>query len=167
MRDSAAAAKVLLEFSASLTALCNPPQADEISSEGKCVGVQTALHLAAHHDSVEVLMLLLEAKANVAACVKGVPGALTPLHECAVTDAARSARLLAPWAAEAARRGEAELERALGGEMEVDQGAGWLRKACRKFSGVASWTHCKRRWGTTAALPCIWQRRMTQPASQL
>eukprot|EP00439_Symbiodinium_sp_Y106_P014685 s3939_g2.t1 len=51
-------------------------------------GLRTALHLAAYHDSVEVLQLLLDAKANIACAV-------TPLHECAAADAARAARILA------------------------------------------------------------------------
>lgn len=105
IRDSAGVAKVLLEYSASLEALCDPPQADSTAdldlqadasmSGDRPSGLRTALHLAAYHDSVEVLQLLLEAKANVACCVKGVPGAVTPLHECAAADAARAAEILA------------------------------------------------------------------------
>lgn len=105
IRDSAGVAKVLLEYSASLDALCDPPEADSTAdpelqadnsmSGDRPSGLRTALHLAAYHDSVEVLQLLLDAKANIACCAKGVPGAVTPLHECAAADAARAARILA------------------------------------------------------------------------
>ena len=37
----------------------------------KSKGVRTPLHLAAYHDSAEVLQLLLDTRANVASCVKG------------------------------------------------------------------------------------------------
>ncbi|CAE7300543.1 unnamed protein product [Symbiodinium natans] len=84
-------------------------QADaSMTGIGKTSGLRTALHLAAYHDSIEVLKLLLDAKANVAACVKGVPGALTPLHECATSDAARAAGILAR---RAATIREAEMEK--------------------------------------------------------
>ncbi|CAK9060528.1 unnamed protein product [Durusdinium trenchii] len=126
MRDSAQAAKVLLEHSASLTALCDPPDLEEeegTAKGGRRAGVRTALHLAAYHDSVEVLQLLLDAKADVASCVKGVTGALTPLHECATSDAQRCAQLLAVRASEAAMKATEELEKALVDGMEVDQEA--------------------------------------------
>lgn len=134
IRDSANVAKVLLEFSASLTALCDPPEmvedaevdeslAPSTAGRQSSKGVRTALHLAAYHDSAEVLQLLLDARANVASCVKGIPGALTPLHECASCDAVRCAELLAPRAREAAEAASVQLEEALQGAMEVDQDA--------------------------------------------
>mmetsp|Transcript_23021 Transcript_23021/g.64743 ORF Transcript_23021/g.64743 Transcript_23021/m.64743 type:complete len:653 (-) Transcript_23021:108-2066(-) len=103
VHNSAAAAAALLEASASLDALCDPLEEDddevaECGQEGgrqKRLGLRTALHLAAANDSAEVVQLLLDRRADVAACVKGVHGALTPLHECAAGDAARAARILA------------------------------------------------------------------------
>jgi len=112
VRDSAGVAKVLIEYSASLHALCDPPEAEDdidleadasmasMASASQRSGLRTALHLAAYHDSEEVVQLLVDARANVASCVKRGHGALTPLHECATTDAARAARILAPLAAE-------------------------------------------------------------------
>lgn len=111
VHNSAAAAAALLEASASLDALCDPLEEDddevaECGQEGgrqKRLGLRTALHLAAANDSAEVVQLLLDRRADVAACVKGVHGALTPLHECAAGDAARAARILAIAAFGAAR----------------------------------------------------------------
>ena len=56
------------------------------------------------------------------------PGALTPLHECATSDALRCAELLAPLARDAATVASRQLEEALNGAMEVDHqvgGEGW------------------------------------------
>mmetsp|Transcript_65556 Transcript_65556/g.213483 ORF Transcript_65556/g.213483 Transcript_65556/m.213483 type:complete len:653 (+) Transcript_65556:51-2009(+) len=111
VHNSAAAAAALLEASASLDALCDPLEEDddevaECGQEGgrqKRLGLRTALHLAAANDSAEVVQLLLDRRADVAACVKGVHGALTPLHECAAGDGARAARILATAAVGAAR----------------------------------------------------------------
>lgn len=114
IRDSAGVAAVLLKAGADLEALCDSAelaaeedcmQTEEDAHNAACKAppkIRTALHLAALHDSPEVAQLLLDARANVAACVKGVPGALTPLHECAAEDAVRVARILAPVAAAAA-----------------------------------------------------------------
>lgn len=52
------------------------------------------------------------------------PGALTPLHECATSDALRCAELLAPLARDAATVASRQLEEALNGAMEVDQQVG-------------------------------------------
>lgn len=110
VHDSALVAAVLLNASASIDALCDPPLAGDDDSgalDGSrrestaeptvraSHGIRTALHLAALHDSPEVAQLLLDARADVAACVKNVEGAVTPLHECAASDAARVARVLA------------------------------------------------------------------------
>jgi len=118
MSDNALAAEELLQASACLEALCGTPDdvaeacdnaetGDNIADEdGK--GHQrprrrmTALHVAALQDSPEVVQVLLDARANVAACVKGVLDAVTPLHECAASDAARAACVLAAAAAAAA-----------------------------------------------------------------
>lgn len=119
VHDSAAAAAVLLEASASLTAVCDPPEEEDDAGEADEAmppaeakakpGIRTALHLAAVHDSAEVAQLLLERRANVAACVKGVDSAVTPLHECAASDSARVAKVLAA-AAAAAAASEEEIE---------------------------------------------------------
>eukprot|EP00929_Paragymnodinium_shiwhaense_P106210 TRINITY_DN7141_c0_g1_i1.p1 TRINITY_DN7141_c0_g1~~TRINITY_DN7141_c0_g1_i1.p1 ORF type:complete len:688 (+),score=171.41 TRINITY_DN7141_c0_g1_i1:71-2134(+) len=113
LHDSAAAASHLIYASAAVDALCDPPDSWEEGGENEVSdasgqpdhfregqqkgppGIRTALHLAAEHDSVEVAQLLLDAKANVAACLSGQPQAVTPLHECAASDSVGVARLLA------------------------------------------------------------------------
>jgi len=138
IRDSASVASVLLEASASIDALCDPPEDDEpgaeddqkadepMSGTAGCKipskqGIRTALHLAAYHDSAEVAQLLIEKRASVSCCVKGAAGALTPLHECASSDAARVARILAPLAAAAADASNKELEKLLtASHMDLD-----------------------------------------------
>lgn len=71
------------------------------------------------------------------------PGALTPLHECATSDALRCAELLAPLAREAATVASKELEEALNGAMEVDQqvgDGGWgnAKRDFGEFMGILS-----------------------------
>jgi ankyrin repeat protein len=143
--DSSEVAAVLIEASAQIDALCDPPnteqeedeegigQADmsvDAESEGAkkagqeersehVLGLRTALHLAALHNSPEVAQLLLEAKADVSACLSNVEGAVTPLHECAASDAAETARVLAA-AAAAATTAAAAGERVQEKEMDVD-----------------------------------------------
>jgi len=127
IRDSSGVASVLLQASADVDALCDPLEEDEEGdadmTEGKTTGsrcVRTALHLAAYNDSAEVLQVLLDAKANVATCVKDCPGALTPLHECASSDSAAAARILASLAAAAADASSDELSKILGSMMDAE-----------------------------------------------
>lgn len=106
-------ASVLLDASASLEILCDPPHtaADSGSDDGMCddvitrpapsaPGTRTALHVAALHNEASIVQLLLDARADPAACPM-VDGAVTPLHECAEDDAVDAARMLAAAAAAA------------------------------------------------------------------
>ncbi|CAE8735661.1 unnamed protein product, partial [Polarella glacialis] len=148
IHDSAGVATVLLQAFASIDAVCDPAAADDDGAEEEgdaqdssmcdssaksplqvrkgpgSLGIRTALHLAAHHDSPEVVQLLLDAKADVASCVKGASSAVTPLHECAASDAARAARILAAVAAaQAAISAEQmveQLTKMMAGPMDVE-----------------------------------------------
>lgn len=116
VHDCAGAAAVLIEYSATLDAVCDPPEDDGanedldnsmgITSRVAKVGIRTALHLAAMHDSANMVSLLLERKAYVACCVKNSDSAVTPLHECAASDSVGAARLLAAAAFAAAESPE-------------------------------------------------------------
>lgn len=112
---------MLLEHSASLSALCGAEEAEPL------LALRTPLHLAAYHDSVTVLQLLLEAKAPVDSCVRGSLAALTPLHECCLCDAARCAQALLPWAREQHSAEAARLVRALDMEVDGEEESRWCR----------------------------------------
>jgi len=113
IHDSAAAAAILVHAGANIEALCDPLDEDEdedmVDAAGETQpkttarkGLRTPLHMAALHDSAEVAQLLLDARANVAACVRGASSAVTPLHEAASAGSVRVVRILAPVAAKAA-----------------------------------------------------------------
>lgn len=108
--DSVEVAAILIEAGADLEALCSLDDEEPVCEDnaegdeaavGKVVRKWTPLHLAASRDSGGVVELLLGARANVAACVSGVQGAHTPLHEAAAASATKAARILAPTAAAA------------------------------------------------------------------
>mmetsp|Transcript_109735 Transcript_109735/g.171664 ORF Transcript_109735/g.171664 Transcript_109735/m.171664 type:complete len:741 (+) Transcript_109735:39-2261(+) len=120
LHDSVDAASALIEASADLEALC-ANDIEEIASEDEAMDQRTAaisdnlnlytssqsriltpLHIAAAHDRKRMAELLLDARANVAACLRGVEGAQTPLHEAAEANAGNVARVLALAAAAAA-----------------------------------------------------------------
>lgn len=143
IRDSPGVASVLIQASANIDALCDPIQDGEESDghddmdvsmgtdnatkdknplNAQCV--RTPLHLASYHDNADMVQLLLDAKANVASCVKNCSSALTPLHECASADASRAARILAPLAAAAADASSAKLSSVLEGMMPIDSANG-------------------------------------------
>eukprot|EP00927_Polykrikos_kofoidii_P031492 TRINITY_DN27067_c0_g1_i1.p1 TRINITY_DN27067_c0_g1~~TRINITY_DN27067_c0_g1_i1.p1 ORF type:complete len:692 (+),score=124.95 TRINITY_DN27067_c0_g1_i1:73-2076(+) len=157
VHDSAAAAAVLIHMSADLNALCDPAELGEddavMETEegvgGPCLGIRTALHLAASNDSVNVARLLLESRVCVSPCVKGVQGAVTPLHECAMGDSARVASLLAEAAIASAALTSATQASALAAdakattadgnvlEMEVDEAFDELPENSSGFT----WAH--------------------------
>lgn len=101
MHDSPGCVAVLVEAGADVWALCDSPEEevdedDTGTTDGRAgpPGLHTPLHLAALHDSAAAAAALLDAKADVAACVEGSNDALTPLHECASANAARVASVL-------------------------------------------------------------------------
>jgi len=168
IHDSARVGTMLLDASASLDALCDLPEVEEEDDEMGQVsesqvpravlptteaetnaprGLRTPLHLAAIHDSIDVVQLLLERRAFPAACVRGQREALTPLHECATTDASRAARFLAA-ACATARESIADRWRLVAAQADVAETVG------ADGAGVAGDNSPERESGSS----CQWAR---------